>query len=93
METVTIRELRQSWPAVEKRLAAAGELTITRDGVAVAVLAPARKAAATRTKRRFDPTAHAKLLKEIWGNEKPAFSSDELLAAERAERDFFRRPK
>ena len=26
METVTIRELRQNWPAVEKRLAAAREL-------------------------------------------------------------------
>ena len=38
METVTIRELRQNWPAVEKRLASARELTGTRDGTAVAEL-------------------------------------------------------
>ena len=36
METVTIRELRQNWPAVEKRLASAREITVTRDGTAVA---------------------------------------------------------
>ena len=36
MDTVTVRELRQSWPAVEKRLTAAGELVVTRDGEPVA---------------------------------------------------------
>ena len=30
METVTIRDLRQNWPEVEKRLAVLGELTVAR---------------------------------------------------------------
>ena len=93
METVTIRELRQNWPAVEKRLAAAGELTVTRDGEAVAVLAPPPKRAAKKAVRRLDPVAHMKMLKEIWGDEKPSFTSEQLMAEERAERDFFRKAK
>ena len=51
METVTIRELRQNWPAVEKRLAAVGELAVTRDGAAVALLAPPRAVAKLAAKR------------------------------------------
>ena len=86
METVTIRELRQNWPAVEKRLAAVGELTITRDGAAVALLAPPRPATAKRSVKRFAPATHAKLIRKIWGSEKPAFSTHQSLAEERAER-------
>ena len=93
METVTIRELRQNWPAVEKRLAAAGELTITRDGVPVALLAPPPKPAPGKARKRFDPVAHAKMIQEIWGDEKPSFTSEQLMAEERAERDFSRKPK
>ena len=44
MEPVTIRDLRQNWPEVEKRLATEGELTVTRDGTAVALLTPPRPA-------------------------------------------------
>ncbi len=87
METVTIRELRQNWPAVEKRLAAAGELTVTRDGHPVAELRTARARPATVAKR-FDPEAHMKMLKKFWGKRQPPFTSEQLLAAERAERDF-----
>ena len=86
METVTIRELRQNWPAVEKRLAAVGELAVTRDGTAVALLAPPRSAAAKRSAKRFEPTAHARLIRKIWGTEKPSFTTDQSLAEERAER-------
>ena len=87
METVTIRELRQNWPAVEKRLAAAGELTVTRDGEPVAQLRlpPARPVS---TAKRFDPEAHMKMLKKIWGRRKPPFTTEQLMADERAERDF-----
>ena len=87
METVTIRELRQNWPAVEKRLAAAGELTVTRDGTPVAQLLtpPMRPAAAGKC---FDPEAHMKMLKKFWGKRKPPFTSEQLIAAGRAERDF-----
>lgn len=86
METVTIRELRQNWPTVEKRLAAAGELAVTRDGVAVAMLAPPRPAAAGQSAKRFDPAAHAGLIRKIWGSERPSFTTDQGLAEERAER-------
>src|SRR5476651_2170051 len=74
METVTIRELRQNWPAVEKRLAAAGELTVTRDGTPVAELTPPRRPATKKTPARFDPEAHQRLLKKIWGAKPPTFS-------------------
>lgn len=88
METVTIRELRQNWPAVEKRLAAAGELTVTRDGQAVAQLTPPKKTAAKKAVKRFDPVAHMKKLEKLWGGRKLGITSEQLIAAERAERDF-----
>lgn len=88
METVTIRELRQNWPAVEKRLAAGGELSVTRDGVPVAQLTAPRPAAAKKMKKRFDPAAHLKLMEEIWGKRKLPFTSEELIEAERAKRVF-----
>ena len=87
METVTIRELRQNWPAVEKRLAAAGELTVTRDGEAVAELRTPSSRLATVGKR-FDFDAHQKLVKKFWGKRKPPFTTEELIAAGRTERDF-----
>ena len=91
METVTIRELRQNWPAVEKRLAAVGELAVTRDGAAVALLAPPRPVAAKQSAKRFEPAAHARLIRKIWGSENPAFTTDQRLAEERAERTLGRR--
>jgi hypothetical protein len=63
-----------------------GELAITRDGVAVALLAPPRPAAAKQATKRFDPAAHAGLIRKIWGSERPSFTSDQELANERAER-------
>ena len=88
METVTIRELRQNWPAVEKRLAAAGKLTITRDGEAVALLAPPPKAAPRKAVKRFTAADHEKWMKKIWGDEKPAFSFSDSLERDRADRKF-----
>jgi antitoxin (DNA-binding transcriptional repressor) of toxin-antitoxin stability system len=88
MKTVTVRELRQSWPAVEKRLAASGELTITRDGTAVAVLTPVEKPAAKKPTKRFTSEEHMKLLKRIWGDKPPLFSFSEALERDRAERKF-----
>jgi len=86
METVTIRELRQSWPAVEKRLAAAGEITVTRDGEAIATLTftPPRPPVV----KKFDPTAHRKMIKKFWGSRKPPLTSEQLIAEGRAERIF-----
>jgi antitoxin (DNA-binding transcriptional repressor) of toxin-antitoxin stability system len=90
MEAVTIRELRQNWPAVQKRLAAVGELAVTRDGTAVAMLATPRLAPANRSVKRFDPAGHARLIRKIWGHEGPSFSSEQGLKEERAERTFGR---
>ena len=91
MDTVTVRELRQSWPAVEQRLAVAGELIVTRDGKPVAELrTPAKQPAAPG--RRFDPEAHMKKLMKFWGKRKPPFTSEQLIAAERAERSSSTRP-
>lgn len=87
METVTIRELRQNWPAVEKRLTAARELSVTRDGEAVAELRlPATRPAAAA--RRFDAAEHTKMIKKFWGSRKAPFTSEQLIAEGRAERKF-----
>ena len=89
METVTIRELRQNWPAVEKRLAAAGELTVTRDGTPVAELrTPPRAPATKKAVKRFTAADHEKWMKKIWGNEKPSFSLSGALERDRADRKF-----
>jgi len=88
METVTIRDLRQNWPEVEKRLATEGELTVTRDGTAVALLTPPRPAKVKSAAKRFDPAVHAALIRKIWSNKKPPFTTDQKLADERAERAF-----
>ena len=85
METVTIRDLRQNWPAVERRLASTGELTVTRDGTAVAVLTTPQ-AASRPSARRFDPAAHAQRIRRLWGPDQPAFTSERSLAEERAAR-------
>ena len=86
METVTIRELRQNWPAVERRLAAAGEITVTRDGAAVAVLAPPKKPTPKNAAKRFTAADHKKWMKKIWGDTKPTFSLSEALERDRADR-------
>ena len=87
METVSIRELRQNWPAVEKRLTSARELTVTRDGEAVAELRlPAKLPAAAG--RRFNATEHAKWVKKLWGKRKLPFTTEQLIAESRAERNF-----
>jgi antitoxin (DNA-binding transcriptional repressor) of toxin-antitoxin stability system len=90
METVTIRELRQQWPKIEKRLTALGELTVTRDGVPVATLAPPRPAAAkkARSPKPFHAETHLKRLKKIWCDKPPRFSLSEALERDRADRNF-----
>jgi antitoxin (DNA-binding transcriptional repressor) of toxin-antitoxin stability system len=90
MDTVTIRELRQNWPEVEKRLATEGELTVTRDGKAVALLTPPRPAKVKKHSKRFDPALHAALVQKIWTDKKPSFTTDQKLRDERAERAFGR---
>lgn len=85
MGTITIREVRQRWPLVEKRLAAEGELTITRDSRPVARLS-ALPATKSRPRRRFTAEWHARAMKKIWGGRPPPFDSGEILAELRRDR-------
>jgi antitoxin (DNA-binding transcriptional repressor) of toxin-antitoxin stability system len=83
MTTLTIRELRQSWPAAEKALQEEEEIVITRDGAPVAKLI--RYSGPKKRRPRFDPEKHmAKLLKISGGKIYP--SSDASLQADRADK-------
>jgi antitoxin (DNA-binding transcriptional repressor) of toxin-antitoxin stability system len=88
MESVTLCDLLQNWPEVEKRLATEGELTVTRDGMAVALLTSPRPARVKKAAKRFDSAVHAALIQKIWSDKKPPFTTDQKLGEERAERAF-----
>jgi antitoxin (DNA-binding transcriptional repressor) of toxin-antitoxin stability system len=83
MKSVTIRELRQHWPETEKALLAENELTITRDGRAVAKLV--RIHDPKPQSGRWNPEGHKKWLKKVWGNSQVRLV-DKYLGAGRAER-------
>jgi antitoxin (DNA-binding transcriptional repressor) of toxin-antitoxin stability system len=85
MNTITIRQVRQHWPEVERRLATEGELTITRDASPVARLCALSPPKHVRRKR-FSAEMHARWMKEIWGLKPPRLSSGQLLDDERRER-------
>ena len=84
MGNVTIRDLRQKWPDVEKRLETEGVLVVTRDGKAVATLT--RSARIDREPPQTTTAeAHMKKLRAISGH-KPASIVDDALADARADR-------
>lgn len=56
MKSITIRELRQRWPAAEKALQTETELVVTRDGQPVAKLV--RFTPERESRARFDPREH-----------------------------------
>ncbi len=56
MKTVTVRDLRQKWPEMEKALQIEREIVITRDSKPVAKLV--RYSESTKARKRFDPAAH-----------------------------------
>jgi len=85
INTITIREVRQHWPAVEKRLAAEGELTITRDSRPVAKLSALRPAKLP-PRQRFTAELHARWMKEIWGDHPPRIDSGKILEELRRDR-------
>jgi len=66
VKTISIRDLRQKWPAVERGLKASGGLLITRDSKPVARLMPLESPDAA-VRERFDPAAQAAWLKKTWG--------------------------
>ena len=82
MKTITIRDLRQRWPAAEAALKVEEEILITRDSKPVAKLVRISPAASKR--RRWDPEAHARWQRKVSGGK--LSRSDLALAAARAER-------
>jgi len=89
MKTITIRDLRQRWPEAEAALAMEGEIIITRDSKPVARLL--RVAPPESNRPRWDPEEHRRWTKKVFGN-KVFPSSDERLAADRADRKLTSRP-
>ena len=87
MRTITIRDLRQRWPATEKALRVEGEMLITRDGQPVAKLVrlTQTKPQAKQQRKRWDPKEHMRWLKRIWDN-KQVRLVDKYLAIDRADR-------
>jgi antitoxin (DNA-binding transcriptional repressor) of toxin-antitoxin stability system len=84
MKTITIRDLRQRWPEVEAALRTAQEILITRDSQPIAKLV--RWAKPESRRKRWDPEAHRRWIKKVFGN-KVFPSSDEELAAARQDRN------
>jgi antitoxin (DNA-binding transcriptional repressor) of toxin-antitoxin stability system len=64
MARMSVRDIRLKWPEAEKKLAAEGEIIVTRDSVPVARIVPLKRAPVQR--RRFDPTAQARWLRAFW---------------------------
>ena len=83
MKTITIRDLRQRWPAAEAALQIENEILITRDSKPVAKLV---RLVPPETKRqRWNPEAHKKWIKKVWGNTQVRLV-DKYLQADRADR-------
>jgi antitoxin (DNA-binding transcriptional repressor) of toxin-antitoxin stability system len=84
MKTITITNLRRGrWANIDAMLRAEDEILITRDSKPVAKLI--RISEPVRKRKRWDPEAHKKWIKKIYGN-KTFPSSDASLARARADR-------
>jgi len=83
MKTITIRDLRQRWPQAEAALAVEDEILITRDSKPVAKLVSIVQTKGER--KRWNPEAHAKWMKKVWGN-RTMPSSDPAVSRARADR-------
>jgi antitoxin (DNA-binding transcriptional repressor) of toxin-antitoxin stability system len=65
MKTMSVRDIRQRWPAAEKALATEKEIIITRDGTPVARLS--RVPAKEKKRKRFDPEEHRRWRESVFG--------------------------
>jgi antitoxin (DNA-binding transcriptional repressor) of toxin-antitoxin stability system len=85
METVTIRELRQNWPGIERRLKATrAALLVTRDGTPVAQVSPP-PAEATGPQVGFSAVAHRQWRAKHWRGPVPRTNSGHWLTRTREE--------
>jgi antitoxin (DNA-binding transcriptional repressor) of toxin-antitoxin stability system len=83
MKSISVRDLRQRWPAAEALLRREGELVVTRDGAPVAKLV--RIAESGKRRRRFDPVAHARWRRKASGGKVERWV-DAALASDREDR-------
>jgi len=83
MKTITIRDLRQRWPEAEAALKIENEILITRDSKPVAKLVRVTPPKVKR--KRWNPKAHMKWLKKMWGG-KMMPSSNAMWERARADR-------
>lgn len=65
MKSITIRDLRQRWPAAESLLKTEKEILVTRDSKPVARLV--RYEEEVRPRSSFDPKAHARWQEKMGG--------------------------
>jgi antitoxin (DNA-binding transcriptional repressor) of toxin-antitoxin stability system len=84
VKTITIRDLRQRWPEAEAALQVEDEIIVTRDSKPVAKLVRVTEPEARHL--RWNPDAHRRWIKKVFGR-KVFPSSDERLAAARADRE------
>jgi antitoxin (DNA-binding transcriptional repressor) of toxin-antitoxin stability system len=83
VKSITIRDLRQRWPAAEALLQTEKEILITRDARPIARLVRIDEPRGTR--KRFDPRAHAKWQRKLAGG-KVSRWVDRALADSRRDR-------
>ncbi len=82
MKTISIRDLRQKWPAVERGLKASGGMLVTRGSTPVARLLPLEDAS-EEGRPRFDPKMHEKWMIRTWGKNATQRWIDAALAEDR----------
>lgn len=85
---MSIRDLRQKWPEAESRLQVEKEIIITRDTKPVAKLV--RYVQPVKSRRRFDPVAHARWQKK-WNGGKIVRLVDKYLLPARQDRLLIRK--
>ena len=83
MKTITIRDLRQHWPAAEAALQIEREILITRDAKPVAMLV--RVPPEKPRRKRWNPDQHMRWLQKTWGD-KQVHLVDKYLLADRKDR-------
>jgi antitoxin (DNA-binding transcriptional repressor) of toxin-antitoxin stability system len=89
VKTITIRDLRQRWPAAEAALKVENEILITRDAKPVAKLVYISPAESPRP--RWDAATHARWQRKVARGK--ISRSEVALAESRADRQLAGRPK
>ena len=84
MKTMTVRQIRQSWPEAESALALEGEIIVTRDSKPVAKIVPV--GTSFKKRPRFDPLVHERWMNRFWKKKAALPSTDAELARDRADR-------